>query len=592
MYSRPRNDSHLLGEPLTRRAPMIAIPTPTLGNAAQLERVLWIVSLLAWLVYAAYFAQLTSFPFQDYPNHLARATILADLLFHGGHRFGAAYEFQLALAPYMLHDAILTGLVGVFGLVGGAAIFTTAVFISLPCALIFYLRANDLAPQARLFIVIISLYLATDWFFLMGFMAFRLALAFIIASVALTDILRRRWSRSTFAGYCAVLVVGYLIHLTSLVFFAPVLAISGALRLWSRRTTLRQELLLWLPVAALLLLHFGVVAMPHDTAHPSAYTYYWGTFHAKIRHLNWEFERFDGRPSPVMTYILIVCVVWAIRRHLHWRAVLRPGVLENLVLAATFLVIYALLPSAYEDSTYVDVRAMCMVSLFLLLAALHLPPRAELGADFNTRPVLALALFLACVNFAYLVWHMSRNDAWLSRYRRVVAAVPAGARVLPIYTKPSQMDLAPFLHAGSYATLDRGAIIPYLFSGDRGDLMKYFRYKHRPYMPDESWYKSLEYWNTAKEATYEVSGRRYTWRFTYDQIDREWKTQELVPVNWNRIACEYDFVLVMVPFQEPFLEVPTTPVAYNETAALLAIDKNACHPGARSAQAVHLPLER
>src|SRR5579862_6127163 len=107
MYSRPRSDSHLLGLPLTRRAPGIAVPTPTLGSAAQLERVLWIVSLLAWLVYAAYFAQLTSFPFQDYPNHLARATILADLLFHGGHRFGAAYEFQLALAPYMLHDAIL-----------------------------------------------------------------------------------------------------------------------------------------------------------------------------------------------------------------------------------------------------------------------------------------------------------------------------------------------------------------------------------------------------------------------------------------------------------------------------------------------------
>jgi hypothetical protein len=223
---------------------------------------------------------------------------------------------------------------------------------------------------------------------------------------------------------------------------------------------------------------------------------------------------------------------------------------------------------------------------------LHLPPRSELGSAFNTRPVLAVALLLACVNFAYLVLHMNRNDAWLSRYRQVVAAVPSGAKVLPVYTQPSQMDVSPFLHAGSYVTLDRGAIIPYLFSGDRGDLMKYFRYRHRPYMPDESWYKYLEYWNTAKEATYEVGGRRYTWRFDYDRVEREWKPQELVPVDWNRVACEYDFLLVMVPFQEPFLEVRITPVAYNETAALLAVDKRTCHPDARSHGPVRLPLER
>jgi hypothetical protein len=64
---------------------------------------------------------------------------------------------------------------------------------------------------------------------------------------------------------------------------------------------------------------------------------------------------------------------------------------------------------------------------------------------------------------------------------------------------------------------------------------------------------------------------------------------ELVPVDWNRIACSYDYLLVMVPFREPYLEVPVTPVAYNETAALLAVDKHACHPGARTPQRVRLP---
>jgi hypothetical protein len=460
MYSPSRNDSDTIAAPAAGRAPTIAIPRLTLANLAQLEKIFWGAAVCTWLVYLVYFVQLTSFPFQDYPNHLARATILADLIFHGGHRFGGAFATHFALAPYILHDALLTLLVAAFGTVIGGSVFMALVLVSLPCALLYYMHVNDLAPRARPFVLVISVYLATDWFFLMGFMAFRLALASILISLALTDRLRRQWSRSTFAAYTLLLVLGYLTHLTSLVFFAPVLATAGVVRLWLGRTTLRRELLLWIPVACLLLIHFGLLTVPHDAAHPPAYSYYWGTFHDKLRRLNWEFERFDGRPSPVMIYLLVVAVVWAVRRQLHWRALLRPEVLEHLGVAAAFLLIYVILPSAYEDSTYVDVRAMSMVALFLLLAAFNLPPRAEAGASFSTRTVLGIAVLLAGLNFAYLVLHMGRNEAWLMRYRQVVGAIPARSKVLPVYTQPSQMDLAPFLHAASYATLDRAAVIP------------------------------------------------------------------------------------------------------------------------------------
>jgi hypothetical protein len=592
MYSPVPDESDGFGASAVVRAPISGVAGDSHARASQLVRTGWTIAAIAWLAYAAYFAQLTSFPFQDYSNHITRAAILADLLFHAGQQYGNAFEFHFALAPYLMHDVLLTALVAVFGVFGGAAVFTTAVFISLPCALLFYMRVNAIAPRARLFIVIVSLYLATDWFFLMGFMAFRLALAGIVVSIALLDSLRRHWSRPMFYAYIAVLVFGYLTHLTALVFFAPVLAVSGALRLYWRRTTLARELLLWAPVLGLLLIHFRFVAVAHDSAHPSAYLYYWSTIHDKIRRLNWEFERFDGRPSPLMRYTLILGVVWAVRAHIRWRAFLRPEVLEPLALAATFLVLYIVLPSAYADSTFVDVRALCMVALFLLLAALYLPPRAELGRDFQTPAVLGIALLLAVVNFAYLVLHLAKNDAWGNRYREVVAAIPPRARVLPIYTAPAQMDIEPFRHIGSFVTLDRGALIPYLFSGDRGDLMKYFTYRARPYMPDESWYKSREYWNAATEATYEVQGRRYTWRFRYARAEHQWEMSTLVPVDWNRVACEYDFLLPIVPYREDFIEIPTKPVAYNETAALLAVDKQACHPGAARPHAVRLPQER
>jgi hypothetical protein len=233
-----------------------------------------------------------------------------------------------------------------------------------------------------------------------------------------------------------------------------------------------------------------------------------------------------------------------------------------------------------------------MVTFFLVFAALNVPPAENRGRVFATGPVLGAAFLLVCVNFAYLVMHENRNEAWLVRYRQVIAAIPVGAHVLPVYTQGAQVNISPFLHAASYVTLDRAALIPYLFSGDRGNLMPYFTYKRRPYMPEEFWYKSLEYWHAGTVATYVVGGHPYTWRFSYDRVEHLWKPAQLAPVDWNRVACEYDFLLVTVPFQEPYIEVPFRAVAYNETAALLAVDRKSCRPGAGVRQKVRLPSER
>jgi len=122
--------------------------------------------------------------------------------------------------------------------------------------------------------------------------------------------------------------------------------------------------------------------------------------------------------------------------------------------------------------------------------------------------------------------------------------------------------------------------------------MQYFTYLHPPYAPDESWYKSREYWDAATEATYEIEGRRYTWRFTYSHADRLWKAGELIPVDWNRVACDYQHLVIAMPFKESAIEVPTSIAAYNETVALLMVDKRARPPERHHKRTVRLPLER
>lgn len=590
MYQPQNPDSRAYAPPLAPRRAAIAPPQALTGLPARIEAVGWAVAWLSCAAYVLYIAQLTSLPFQDYPNHLVRGAVIADLLFHHGARFGEVFDFHLAPLPYILHDLLLAGCVELFGPVAAAGIFNTLVLLSLPGALLFYMHVNNLAPRARWLVFLLSLYLATDWFFLAGFTAFRLALALVVVSMALADMLRARWSAPRFAAYVAVLLLGYLTHLTAPVFFMIALLVSGLVRLPSGRTNLRLELCLLTPAAALLALHFGVLAESHGSAAPPAYTFEWGDRFQKLHGLLHEFERFDGRLAKPMMIALAACLLWPIRRELSWRALKRPAVVEQLALAGAFLGLYAILPRAYADAAFVDIRALSMLTLCLMFACLYLADESPSSRGFDSLPVLALASLLAVTNFAYLVIHLGKDNAAIVRYREVVASLPAGSYVLPVYTQPLY-ELSPLLHAGAYAVLERSAVSPSLFSRDRGDPMKYFSYRHRPYTPDEWWYLALQKWNDAVEATYTVEGQTYRWRFYFSRPQRQWVMMDLAPVDWNRIACEYDFLLVTVPFEPSHIRIPTRTTAANETAALLAVDKQACRPEVRQERRIRLPQE-
>jgi len=155
---------------------------------------------------------------------------------------------------------------------------------------------------------------------------------------------------------------------------------------------------------------------------------------------------------------------------------------------------------------------------------------------------LPLAVLLAVGNLAHLTFHFAKDNVWMSRYRAVIAAVTPGASVLPIF--PGTDELRQFRHAASFAVIDRGAVIPYLFSGNAGDPQTYFRYTHFPYAPPADWsYHTLP---SAPE------------------------------VDWRTIACTYEFLLVTKPFEFDRIRLSTTIVAENESAALLTTAKQGC----------------
>jgi hypothetical protein len=160
-----------------------------------------------------------------------------------------------------------------------------------------------------------------------------------------------------------------------------------------------------------------------------------------------------------------------------------------------------------------------------------------------------LASLLAVVNLAYVMQPLSRNDLWIHRYRAILASIPQDSYVLPVVT-PTRLQEG-LMYADAYIVLDRGAIIPYLFSRDDDAPMSYFHYKHLPYAPDAQWYRWLLKGDTRGA------------------------------VNWYRVACDYDFITVTLPFDARFIRVPTVTVASNEAAVLMAVDKRSCGPDSR-----------
>jgi len=507
-------------------------------------RVIWGIAGLFAVGHAAVFAWLSPLALQDLPNHLARARVLADILFERGTRFGDLFELHLLPVPYVLGDLILATATHLLGVTGAAVFWSVSSFASLPCALWYYLGATRLRPDSKALLVLLSSYLSTDWFFLVGFIEFRLGVALTLVVLGLAERFRTKPTAAWLLVYTVALSAGYLTHLTTLVFVSALAGTTSLLRLVRRTSRVPVELALLLPCAALLLWHFGFTGAYRHPDDLVENPYIWGTVAGKLARVIAEFQRYNPRPDLLMWVIFATTVTCYVGR-LRWRDLRTSAGFEFLVMASAMLAVYCILPAGYSEAYYVDVRALPFLSLYVLLTFLGTTPREDGKPAGRQTLALILAVTLVAGNMVYLAAHMHRQKQWLDQYRSVISKIPRGAYVLPVYTHAPEGEVVPFLHAFAFAAIDRDAVVPYLQTGDTGNPQKYLRYRHRPDAPDQLWYGNLP----------------------------------PSPVEWRRVACEYRFLLVTKPFDPARLALTTSLVAENNSASLLAISKPAfCGP--------------
>jgi UDP-N-acetylmuramyl pentapeptide phosphotransferase/UDP-N-acetylglucosamine-1-phosphate transferase len=493
--------------------PVRSLATTTLAGGA----------LVAAAGYVALFWTLEALPFQDLPNHLTRAVIEVDLLVHGGARFGDLFAFEPQFSPYLGGDALLAGLVAAFGHGAAGKLWVIIVAASLPLSLAIYLRVTGYTSSTIFLACSLSLYLATDWFFVMGMHHYRLAVAFVLLALAAWEVWLRDGRAGALLGWTLLVAAGYLIHLSALVFVAVGAGVAALVALGMRQTSWRRSLTGSVPILALMAWQAGSSrGLPDGTQ-------VWGGL-KKLTRVVAPFYRYDWLVDGALLLGFGLVLALLLVRGRATRGDRRFVTAASLMVV--FLVAYAAIPYSQGGVAAVDARTLPFGAVFALVAALA---AAERGGG-RTTLAAALALALALANLAAISAHLVRQNTVLREYRVVAAQVPRGARVLPVSSGARHGHTYPFHHAGAFATLDAGAYTPYLFSAG---VTPYFRYRAPVNAPvGESWYHEGETLSERQTAA---------------------------------IASDFEYVLLLDPFDLARLAVSAEPVARNDAARLLRI---------------------
>jgi len=419
---------------------------------------------------------LRNLPFQDAANHLARATVMADALFDHGTRFGQWFTVTLSATPYVLGDLVLAVLVKLTGPSIAGPLWNTLVFAALPVSLAYFARSLGLSWLAASMAFLLGCLDGSDWYFLMGYQSFQLAVA--LSVVVAGNMIRQCDDPSSqrFVAIIVMIICGYLVHLTTVLFVGTM---AGVIALAHTAPLGRRVRATGLPLVLCAVLLVSNMQQPALASGPPGH--HW--------ELVWKGSRVLApwlRFNDVSNLLLIAAFSGVALLGLwNWKGVARdPRCWLLAASAGAFFVMWSALPPDLGSVSYVDVRALEPMSCcFLLLVLLPI----DLGPLRVKVVAWVASACIAAANLCVLGIDLFPADARIGMYRELLRVVPEGATVFPVSAARPEKKIWRFLHAGAWATTDRFAMTPYLFSGSINSPMEYFRYVRLPQVPSEFW---------------------------------------------------------------------------------------------------------
>jgi hypothetical protein len=450
-------------------APAPAIPRDLRRRLADLSDArLCLLWALVWFVLAAWPLLLVEVPpFQDLPNHLATAHIVAN---------PALYP-QYAFNGFWRSNSLLTLWLAAFGgggLTGAARAFVACVLALNALALPFFVLR--FAGRGALAVAMLFVWPLVHGFAVsMGFLNF--AAAFALSLILLTLIDRQRESPTLRRGAGAAALAG-------LVWYAHPfpLAVVGALVALhvvgrpNQRARIRAFLTMQLPLVpagllSLLIARQHLLKAEHAPTFASAAFTYLNPWEL-VAHLWLDASGALTRwgSMTIVPALLLFYFAWRPDRE---DRVERP-LLSRTALAA-LAVAYLALPVMLSNWNYLNCR---LVPFLWVGLALRLPRRLP-------PPVVALLAACALSFSVVLGVDYLRLDRDRAELTAGIAAVPARATLLPLLFKQSKTSdfTASLTHAWGYYTLAKDTSAPLVFAVERSYPITYREFPPRELVP-------------------------------------------------------------------------------------------------------------
>jgi hypothetical protein len=424
-------------------------------SAHAVFRLTGVLVLIAMLVAPIWIAAFP--PLLDYPNHLARAFVLAHL--NDSHfSFQQFYRSDWGAYPYLGMDASLAVLGRLFPIEIAGRVFLSLCALALPVAAWFFLRqAQPGAEAASLW----SLLIAYNVFFLEGFLNFDLSLA--VGFLALGFWLRwlakpgtRRWIAALLAftalyfthllgfGIAGLIVLVYLVLSRRLVrdwLWSGALALPGlAFYLHSSRVGLKAGKIV-----------FHVWEDKLDSL-------------GMILHGYWPWLDWISLAALAAWFL----AAWWRNSEFRWER-------KWLAIAAFLFVLFWVIPWMWGEGSDLDIRVLPFLFVAILASA-RVGRRAKM--------LVAIPLLLFAARTVSVMQHFEQVQPALAGLARSFDAVPRGTLVLPIVEGDEDPIERPFTHFWAYGVIRRGWFSPYLMDAPGETPMRII---HGSYTPDGFW---------------------------------------------------------------------------------------------------------
>ena len=396
-------------------------------------------------------------PLLDYPNHLARAFVLAHL--NDSHfSFQQFYRADWGAYPYLGMDASLAVLGRLFPIETAGRVYLSLCVLALPGAAWFFLRQTQPGAEAAF---LWSLLIAYNVFFLEGFLNFDLSLAVGFLALGLW----LRWlARPGTGRWIAALLAFTALYFTHLLGFGIAGLIVAAYLALSRRPV-RD----WLRSGALALP--GLAFYLHSSRV--------GLSANKIVFHGWD-DKLDSLGMilhgywPWLDWISLgALAAWFLAAW--WRNPEFRWDRKWMAIAAFLLALFWVIPWMWGEGSDLDIRVLPFLFVAILATA-HVGRRAKM--------LVAIPLLLFVARTVDVTRHFKKAQPALAGLARSFDAVPRGALVLPIVEGDEDPIERPFTHFWAYGVIRRGWFSPYLMDAPGETPMRII---HDSYTPDGFW---------------------------------------------------------------------------------------------------------